>query len=452
LTQGAHVVLPWPWALPFIGLLLSIAIVPQAAPRLWAAHYGKVAFAWSALMLASLAALYGVPLALATLVEAVLGQFTSFIALLLGLYVTAGGIVVTGGLRGTPLVNTAVLLLGTLLASVVGTTGATMILVRPLLRANGARLHNAHVMVFFIFLVANIGGTLSPLGNPPIFVGFLQGVDFFWTTTHVWQQTVVVAGLVLAIFFVTDLRLYMRDRRVAIVGEATPKQEPIRVRGLVNLVLIAAIVGAIVVSAVWRPEIIFDVEGTRIALQDLVRDVALGFIALASLALTPEEHRETNGFSWEPIVEVAKLFAGIFICITPVLGMLAAGADGPFAWLLPLVTRDGGAPNNAAYFWMTGVLSAFLDNAPTYLVFFQLAGGDAARLMGDFAPTLAAISMGAVYMGALTYVGNAPNFMIYAIATERGVKMPSFFGFMAWSMAVLLPVFFVITFVFVIRP
>ena len=256
----------------------------------------------------------------------------------------------------------------------------------------------------------------------------------------------------LAIFVAVDIWLYRQDRRVAVVGE-TPSNEPIRVRGLVNLPLIALIVGAILLSALWKPGIAFDIYGTMLELQDVVRDIALIAVAIASLALTREEHRERNGFTWEPILEVAKLFAGIFICIIPVLTTLRAGGAGPFSWLLALMTGGAGDPRNLAYFWLTGVLSAFLDNAPTYLVFFELAGGDAARLMGELAPTLAAISMGAVYMGALTYIGNAPNFMICAIATERGVRMPSFFGYMIWSGAVLLPVFAVITYIFVIpRP
>jgi Na+/H+ antiporter NhaD/arsenite permease-like protein len=381
----------------------------------------------------------------------VVGEYVSFIVLLAALYVVAGGILVTGSLRGTPLVNAVILVLGTLMASIVGTTGAAMILIRPLLRANSARLHNVHVVVFFIFLVANIGGALSPLGDPPLFVGFLRGVDFFWTTTHLWRETATAAALVLGAFIVIDVVLHLRDRRVTVVGEA-PANEPIRVRGLVNLPLIALIIGAILLSALWKPGIVFDVYGTKVALQDLVRDVALAAIAVASLVFTPEEHRESNGFTWEPILEVAKLFAGIFICIIPVLAMLQAGRAGPFVWLLGMMTGGAGEPRNLAYFWLTGILSAGLDNAPTYLVFFELAGGDAARLMGELAATLAAISMGAVYMGALTYIGNAPNFMIFAIATERGVKMPSFFGYMAWSCVVLLPVFAVLTYVFVLRP
>jgi Na+/H+ antiporter NhaD/arsenite permease-like protein len=444
--------LRWPWALPFAGILLTIATGPLLFPRLWHRHYGKLAFAWSTLTIAPLAALYGTPIALAAFVHEMLTEYLSFIVLLFSLYVVAGGILITGNLRGTPLVNTVILAFGTLIASVVGTTGAAMILVRPLLRANAARLNNVHVVVFFIFLVANIGGALSPLGDPPLFVGFLHGVDFFWPAQNLWRQTALLAGVVLAIFIAFDLwYYYRRDRMVTTVGES---KEPmnIRVSGTINLVLIAGIIGAILVSATWKPGITFEVYGTKLELQNIARDVALLLIAGASLALTPNEHREANGFTWEPIGEVVILFAGIFTCVIPVLAMLNAGNDGAFAWLISAVTARDGSPHDLAFFWLTGVLSAFLDNAPTYLVFFELAGGDARELMGPLATTLAAISMGAVYMGAMTYVGNAPNFMVYAIAVERGVKMPSFFGYLVWSCVVLLPVLAVLTFVFVARP
>jgi Na+/H+ antiporter NhaD/arsenite permease-like protein len=442
--------LGWPWALPFIGILITIATGPLLFARLWHRHYGKLAFAWSVLTLAPLAAVYGTPAANAAFVHAVLGEYLSFIFLLFALYVVAGGILVTGELRGTPLVNTAILAFGTLIASVVGTTGAAMILIRPLLRANAARLDNVHVVVFFIFLVANIGGALSPLGDPPLFVGFLHGVDFFWTARHIWFETALVAGLVLATFIALDVWYYRKDRRVTTVGE-TKRPMNLAVSGGINFVLIAGIIAAILAAAAWKPAISVNVYGTTLELQNIARDAALVLIAILSLALTPNEHRDANGFTWEPIAEVAILFAGIFVCIIPVLAMLDAGKDGAFAWLLSAVTARDGSPHDIAYFWLSGVLSAFLDNAPTYLVFFELAGGNARDLMGPLAGTLAAISMGAVYMGAMTYIGNAPNFMIYAIAVERGVKMPSFFGYMLWSGAVLLPVFGVLTFVLIAR-
>jgi Na+/H+ antiporter NhaD/arsenite permease-like protein len=439
--------LSWPWALPFAGILLSIAFAPLVIRRFWHRHYGKFVFVWAALTLTPLAALRGVDTALAALAHALLGDYLGFIAILFALYVVAGGVVVSGTVRGTPLTNALTLLFGTLIASIVGTTGAAMILIRPLIRANAARLHNVHVVVFFIFLVGNIGGALSPLGDPPLFIGFLNGVDFFWPAKNLWQPTAFVAGSVLAIFVAVDLWFYRHDRRVALVDEASA---PLRVHGIVNLALLAVIIGAVIVSALWKPGVTFTVYGTALPLQNLLRDAALFLTALASLQLTPDEHREANGFSWEPIVEVAILFAGIFVCAVPILAMLDAGHDGAFAWLLAAVTAQDGSPHVVAYFWLTGVLSAILDNAPTYLVFFQLAGGNATMMMGPLAPALIAISMGAVYMGALTYIGNAPNFMIYAIATERGIKMPSFFGYLVWSVVVLAPVFTALTYLFVL--
>ena len=395
-----------------------------------------------------MAALHGAPTALAALVHALFAEYMSFIVLLFTLYVVAGGILVTGNLRGTPLVNSAILAFGTAIASVVGTTGAAMILIRPLIRANAARLNNAHVVVFFIILVANVGGALSPLGDPPLFVGFLHGVDFFWTTQHLLMPTVLVTALVLIAFVALDLWYYRKDRLITTVGEIDPPLD-LRVRGTINLLLIAGVIAAILGAAWWTPGITFDIYGTKVELQNVLRDVILLGIAFLSLVLTHDEHREANGFTWDPIVEVAILFAGIFACIIPVLALLQAGKDGSLAWLLTAVTAQDGSPHEVAYFWLTGILSACLDNAPTYLVFFELAGGHARVLMGPLATTLAAISMGAVYMGALTYIGNAPNLMIYAIAIERGIKMPSFFGYIAWSAAVLLPVLAIVSIVFV---
>ncbi|MBR1217373.1 sodium:proton antiporter [Bradyrhizobium sp. U87765 SZCCT0131] len=432
--------LGWAWALPFVGILLTIATGPLLFTRVWHHHYDKLALAWGAATLLPIGWLYGPQIAGAAFVHAALGEYLSFIVLIFALYVVAGGILVTGSLRGTPSVNTIILTFGTVIASVVGTTGAAMILIRPLLRANAHRPSNAHVVVFFIFLVCNIGGALSPLGDPPLFIGFLRGVSFFWTTEHLWLQTLCVSAALLAVFAVIDIAFARRE-------PAAEKAQPIaiQVHGLINLVLIALIIAAILGSAIWRPEVTFDVYGTPVELQNLLRDAALVVVALLSLWLTPDEHREANGFSFEPIREVAILFAAIFICIIPVMAMLQAGADGRFAPLLAAVTTPGGEPHNVMYFWLTGMLSGFLDNAPTYLVFFGLAGGDATTLMTTLAPTLAAISMGAVYMGALTYIGNAPNFMVYAIASERGVHMPGFFGYMAWSFGILIPLFILLS-------
>jgi Na+/H+ antiporter NhaD/arsenite permease-like protein len=437
--------LSWPGATPFVGILLTIALGPVAFPGLWLRHYGKFAAGWSAVTIAAVALHAGTATALDTLARAVLTDYMSFIVLLFALYVVAGGILVTGNLRGTPGSNIGMLFAGTLLASLVGTTGAAMIVVRPLIRANEHRRYAAHVMVFAIFLVANIGGAITPLGNPPLFVGFLHGVDFLWTVQHLVPMTCFLAAFVLAIFFAVDFWLYRREQPTADLS--THGATVVRIRGFINVPLVAAIIAAVVLSSAWRPGITFNVAGQELALQNLLRDATLLVIALLSLKLTPVEHRDANGFTWEPIREVAKLFAGIFICIAPVLAMLRAGEHGAFAWLLALAS-DRGMPHNLAYFWLSGGLSAFLDNAPAYLVLFEAAGGKANELMGPLATTLAAISIGTCSMGALTYIGNAPNLMIYSIAVGRGIAMPSFFGFMLWSGAVLLPVFAIAGYVF----
>ena len=435
--------IPWFWGLPFAGLLLSIALGPLLCPKIWHAHYGKIAAFWSLLALLPLAVSYGPGAAIAALIHALLAEYLSFIVLLGALYTVAGGILVTGDLRISPSTNIAILALGTGIASLVGTTGAAMILIRPLIRANERRRYRAHVIVFFIILVANVGGALSPLGDPPLFVGFLRGVDFFWTAQHLWLQTAIIAAAVLTIFAALDWWLFRRE--ILSLAPASGAPEKIRIRGSINFLLIALIVVAILLSATWKTGIELSVFGTSMALQNIFRDVTLVLIAFVSLWLTPDEHRQSNGFTFEPIREVAKLFAGIFIAIVPVLAMLQAGRDGPFAFLLAAVTANDGLPHEAAYFWLTGLLSALLDNAPTYLVFFELAGGDPQKLMGPLAGTLAAISMGAVYMGALSYIGNAPNFMIYAIAQERGIGMPGFFGYMLWASLILLPLFLLLT-------
>jgi Na+/H+ antiporter NhaD/arsenite permease-like protein len=432
----------WLWTVPFLGILSSIATGTLLFPRIWHRHYGKIAAGWALLALAPLAILYGPRAATAAFTHAMLAEYLSFIVLLFALYTVAGGIEVTGNIRGTPWSNTVMIAFGTAIASFVGTTGAAMILIRPLLQANAEREHNAHVVIFFIILVANIGGTLTPLGDPPLFVGFLRGVDFFWTMQHLWLHFLIVATAVLAVFVLVDGWFFRREPCTADFP-ATPTR--FQVRGSINFALIALVIAVILLSAVWRPGIAFDVLGTELTLPNLVRDGALILIALCSLWMTPQGVRAANGFTWEPIKEVAKLFAGIFTAIIPVLAILAAGKDGLFAPLLSVVTARDGAPHEVAYFWLTGILSAFLDNAPTYLVFFELAGGDPQQLMGSLAGTLAGISLGAVFMGALTYIGNAPNFMVYAIAQERGIKMPSFFGYLLWSGAILFPLFILLT-------
>lgn len=430
-------------ALPFPGLLLSIALGPIFAKKLWHVHYGKAAAFWAALAFVLLIAQEGFALALAGCAHSMLADYLPFMLMLFALYTAGGGIVVSDLDRATPLVNTGLLAVGTLAASLIGTIGASMILVRPLLQANAARKHQVHVMIFLIFLVANIGGALSPLGNPPLFFGFLQGVAFFWPLQHLWPHLLLTAGLLLLVFFLIDSYFFRKDKTFADDAEMR-----LQIRGLRNVALMLAAVAAILMSAIWHPGIAVKALGTQLELQNVLRDSIMLVIGLLSLAVTPRADHEANHFTWGPFEEVAKLFAAIFICIIPILAMLAANSQGPFRPVIATLAHPDGTPNHAAYFWATGLLSSVLDNAPTYLVFFGLAGGDPGRLMGPLAGALAAISLGAVFMGALTYIGNAPNFMIYALARRARVPMPGFFGYLAWSGAILVPVFILVTLVF----
>ncbi|MCS6944055.1 MAG: sodium:proton antiporter [Sutterellaceae bacterium] len=443
--DGAQLGLPW--ALPFVGILLSIALLPLLALRLWHRHYGKIAVAWALAALLPLSIAFGPAVAADLALHTLLTEYLPFLIFIGTLYVIAGGIYVRGNLHGSPALNTALLAVGALLASLMGTTGAAMLLIRPLIRANDNRHYRVHTVVFFIFIVANIGGALTPLGDPPLFLGFLKGVDFFWTLAHMfWPMAFLLAAL-LAVFYLLDSLLYRRDLARGLKRDPTP-DSPLRIEGGVNVLLLAAVVGTVLASGLYKSGVSIELLGQTLTLEGLLRDMLFLALAGISLAVTPRAVRRANEFGWAPIAEVAKLFFGIFLTMAPVLLMLKAGEAGAFAPLVRLVTDAHGQPVNAAYFWLTGALSSFLDNAPTYLVFFNLAGGDAQTLMTQMAPTLTAISAGAVFMGANTYIGNAPNFMCKAIAEERGIRMPSFFGYMLWSGALLLPLFVVMTFLF----
>ncbi len=435
------------WAVPFAGLLLSIALMPLLAPNFWHHHFGKVTAAWSLAFLIPLVLIYGMGAATANFVHALLAEYLPFVILLTALYVVAGGIYIRGSLTGTPGLNTAILAIGAVLASFMGTTGASMLLIRPLIRANAHRTRVVHVVVFFIFIVSNAGGSLTPLGDPPLFLGFLKGVDFSWTLLHIWPQALFLVSALLAIFFVLDSWLCKNDTNQLSAQPSDAARESLGFDGKINFILLGVVVGLVLLSGMWKSGVAFHIAGTDVGLPGMVRDVGLIAVALLSLVLTPKAVHANNQFGWGPMQEVAKLFAGIFLTIIPVIAMLKAGVDGPFAGIVRAVTNPDGTPNVAMYFWATGVLSSFLDNAPTYLVFFNTAGGDPALLMTALAPTLVAISAGAVFMGANSYIGNAPNLMVKAIAEDRGVRMPSFFGYMLWSVGILVPLFIVMTFI-----
>jgi Na+/H+ antiporter NhaD/arsenite permease-like protein len=421
--MSAPAVYSLPWALPFLGLLLTIALAPHFAPVRWQRYYAGAALAWSlAFVLPDL--VRGGAGALGPLGEVALYQYIPFALLLGTLYVITGGIRITGAPRGTPAVNTALLALGTVLAGVIGSPGATLLLVRPLISANRHRARSAHVFVFLILLVANIGGALTPIGNPPLLLGYLKGVPFLWPMAHLAFPTATLAAGLLATFYALDYYLQGRARQ-----ELLPEIEKLGFEGGVNLALLVLALAAVLLRTVWT---------SPPGLVDLVSDLLLLAAAIGSLTLTRPATRKANGFAWGPIIEVAVLFAAIFVTLIPVIAMMTAGAQGPAA---PLFARvfGAGSPDNVLIFRVSGLMSAFLDNAPTYLVFFGLAGNDAARLAGPMATTLAAISAGACYFGGLTYLGNAPNLMVRAMLEKEGIRMPGFFGYLGWAAVCLVP-------------
>ena len=395
-------------------MLLAIAICPLWVPHWWESNRNKL-LASAALGLPVLV-FYGIrhPPALLHAAE----DYVSFIVLLAGLYVIAGGILLRGDLVATPATNTGFLALGAVLASVVGTTGASMLLVRPLLQTNSERTRVKHTVIFFIFIVSNVGGMLTPLGDPPLFLGYLAGVPFTWTFRLLPHWALMVAAL-LAIFFVVDSVQFSHEPVAALRRDRT-RVEPLRVHGSLNAVwLIGVVLAVALLDAPWR-------------------ELAIVALAALSLWLTARRIRRDNGFSAGPMLEVAALFAGIFLTMIPALELLRE--------------RGGGLGVRAPwqFFWASGILSSFLDNAPTYLTFLALAQGLRlpAEVVGVPASILAAISVGSVAMGANSYIGNAPNFMVKAVAEEAGVKMPSFFGYMLYSGAILVPLFVVVTLIF----
>jgi Na+/H+ antiporter NhaD/arsenite permease-like protein len=430
---------------PFAGMLLSIALFPLLAPAFWHRHFAKVALFWSLVV--------GVPfliafraVALREILHIYLIDYIPFIILLGALYACSGGILLHGAPTGTPGTNVLILLIGTVLASWIGTTGASMLLIRPLLRANRGRRHRAHLVVFFIFLVSNVGGSLTPLGDPPLFLGFLHGVPFFWTLRLLPHMLCVTAAL-LGILFVIDTRLQRRESL-----PVTKPRRPLSIEGAHNLLFLAGVLGAVLLSGLWHPGTV-RILGVPVRIEGLTRDAFLVAMALLSLRTTRRQTHIDNGFDWFPMKEVAILFFAIFTTILPALAILRAGADGALGGMLAAVRTP------AHYFWATGGLSSFLDNAPTYLTFFNSALGEffagmpepaaVAGLLADKAVYLKAISAGAVFMGANSYIGNAPNFMVRSIAEASGVKMPSFFGYMLkYSIPILIPLFGLVTLLF----
>jgi Na+/H+ antiporter NhaD/arsenite permease-like protein len=440
--------LPLISGLPFLALLLAIALAPLAAPHWWHSNRSKALVA----ALVSLPILLQLGMAMGEPGRAVLGEraheYLGFIVVIGALFVIAGGIHIQGSFSGTPLVNTAMLGLGAVLANVVGTTGASVLLIRPLLRANQSRKRTSHIVVFFIFLVANCGGLLTPIGDPPLLLGFLKGVPFEWTL-RLWPQWLTLTAVLLVVFNLWDQVVFDREERQRPGSqlEQVMVHEPLRVRGAASIAALAGVLLTIVSAgraaaggAPWAPG---------------VQEAIIAMLAVTAYIATAPGTRERNAFTFGPIVEVAVLFAGIFVTMAPVLEILNAWSQGART----LLGMGFGVSQPWHFFWAAGALSSVLDNAPTYLAFAASAAGlhgvpahgqfiGALTLDPGSARILAAIATGSVFMGANTYIGNAPNFMVKAIAEENGIKMPSFFGYMAYSCGILLPLFVAITVLF----
>jgi len=413
--------------MPFAALLLSIAVLPLIASHWWHDNRNK----------ARVAILFGIPAVVIVLAydARALGhtalEYVAFVSLLGSLFAISGGVRVSGSLAGTPLSNTAILALGAVLANLVGTTGASMLLIRPYLRANRRRSSKVHLVVFFIFIVANCGGLLTPLGDPPLFLGFLQGVPFQWTL-GLWKPWLAVVGTLLVLFNLYDQYRFHREdlESPEDLDEAVERHAPLRFEGTHNLPLLLGVIATVLSSGL----VVYPRFGESAGL--LYQTLTMGLLAAISLRTTPKRIREGNEFSWHPFIEVAVLFAAIFAAMIPALSVLrtqgtALGVTHPWQ-----------------FFWATGSLSAVLDNAPTYLAFLSMAQHLPDEIAGTTHAALSGIACGAVFFGALTYIGNGPNFMVKAIAEHAGVKMPSFFGYLTWSLSILLPIFAVVTFAF----
>jgi Na+/H+ antiporter NhaD/arsenite permease-like protein len=451
---GSH--LPLTSCLPFAGMLLSIALWPLIAPEFWHHHFGKISAFWSVCLAVPFVIIFR-GTAVYEIIHIMLADYVPFIILLWSLYTVSGGILLRGTLTGTPMLNVAILLIGTILASWMGTTGAAMLLIRPFLRANKNRKNRTFMVVFFIFLVANIGGSLTPLGDPPLFLGFLHGVSFFWTF-NIAPHMVCMVLLLLSIYYALDKYFYTKEKRASLSTEGqviksnAENHVPLALEGVQNFLFLAGIVGAVLMSGIvdWGD---INTLGVHRGLQDWVRDALLVIFGILSLVATSAKIRQDNEFTWFPIQEVAYLFVGIFITMIPCLLILKAGSEGALAFIINSVSQP------AHYFWVTGMLSSFLDNAPTYLTFFNTALGSffagmaepqaVELLMSEKSVFLKAISSGAVFFGACSYIGNAPNFMVRAISEEAGTPMPSFFGYiLKYSLVFLIPSFVVITLIF----
>lgn len=428
------------WAIPFLGIIFSMSFMPLYCPNFWHKHNGYVPAFWSLIYLFFIGYIFGVSKIFDTTFEPIFDHYIPFIILISSLYIVSGGIFIDFPRANGPMFNVSFLFLGSLLSGLIGTTGAATLLIRPLLRANANRKYKTHILIFFIFLIANIGGISTPLGDPPLFIGFLEGVDFFWFIKNLYKYQLATTLFLCFLFFSIDLCLLKREFQENIQIDNT---HHIIFRGKQNLVLIIGILLAVILCNFDGKFVLF---GEKFSYASLIRNSILLLISAVSLLITPPSIRERNSFSFEPIKEIINLFASIFITVTPIIAMLHQGDNGSLKFIFDWIAPNGSIIASRC-FWASGLLSSILDNAPTFLIFFHMLSGNANELMTVKAHLLTAISMSTVFMGAMTYIGNAPNLMVKSIAANYGVKAPSFIGYLAWSIGILIPVFFIISYI-----
>lgn len=426
--------------LPFVGILLSIALLPILTPHFWHKRFGWICAFWAACTIIPLYIQCGTSHTVEQVMHMLTKEYLPFIILIGSLYTISNGIKLDLHLPATPALNSAFLFTGSILASILGTTGASVLLIKPFLNINKNRTSKAHLVIFFIFCVSNIGGCLSAIGDPPLMLGYLRGIEFFWVTKHLSLPFLIVMGPLLTIFYAIDQYFYQKNPKE---HSAPSHLQSIHIAGLPHIALLIVSICTIFYTSDLTNNVYIANFGLKVG--DIVRDIMLILAATCSFQI--QKKAKSHKFSWGPIKEIALLFIGIFITVMPILSMLEQGQSGPLGAVFHLVAPNG-IHDNRAYFWITGLLSSFLDNAPTYLVFFHLTGQSAEHLMTTHAQTLTAISAGAVFMGALTYIGNAPNFLVKAIAQSQSVHMPSFFAYIAWSSSILIPVFILFSWVY----
>lgn len=424
-------------ALPFCGTLLSLSLLPLLAPAMWHRFENYILSFWGVLSIAFILSSTPTSKALHIFFETIWGEYIPFVTLIFALFTITGGVHIDLHSRGTPFKNVCLLAVASFMASFVGTTGASILFIRPLLHFNKGRTYTVHTAVFFIFIVSNVAGSLTPLGDPPLFLGYLMKVPFFWPLIHLWKPFLFVFSALLFIYWCIDSYFFKREPKYA--NDVPFKMQ---IEGKRNFFFLLLVIATVMTTPNLPTTQLANIFGVKITSSDCISILLLLGIGLLSYRVTPHSIHKKQHFNFHPISEIVRVFLCIFITLAPVSQMLAAGKNGPFSPILNLMATANPAPY---YFWLTGIFSAFLDNAPTYLVFFELAGGNVTQLTTTQAPILIAISLGAVFMGALTYIGNAPNFMVRSIAKQHGVNMPSFLGYMGWSLLILLPLFLIVS-------